>query len=91
MPDITDEEAENFFARLDEFKKDLTDPQRDLLKAVLWLAWTATEEEGRLTDDFEGSFAPSQALAMVRYHTGAISPVEMIPRICKGFIRSHIH
>lgn len=88
-------ETADFWPTVKEMTKDLPKEQRDVLSAMLWLAWLATAEEATikhrseqaLNAGFDESFTPEQAELLVKYRAGDLD-VHMVPRFIKAtFIR----
>jgi hypothetical protein len=74
----------DFHQKLDQLKATLSPDQRELLEAILKLAWNATEQEASLEKGFIGSFSPHQASMLMSYNPAAGGGVvAAIPRLIK--------
>jgi hypothetical protein len=89
MSDLSDQDVQTFSDCLISFRDGLTEQwQQDFFDRILWLTWSVTEDEDRLTVGFNGSFTPKQASLMLDYPSGPSGPVDIIPRMIRGFIKS---
>ncbi|MEV7037793.1 hypothetical protein [Amycolatopsis sp. NPDC051061] len=76
----------------------LTDSERDLVHAGLFLAWILTTRASELEKGFEGSFTPDQVAVLKEYGPGTDASVHFVPGLVAQFssiqsagdsIRSH--
>jgi hypothetical protein len=81
-------EFTNLWQSVNEGTENLSESQREVLLASLWLAWISTAQEEELKNGFEGSFTPEQA-AMLKNYSGK-GPLHLVPRMIEGSIRSHV-
>ena len=84
MSSISNDQLDDFCTKLEGFKGTLSQPQRDLLEAILKIAWTATEPEESIATEFDGCFKPKHAELILAYGPGG--PVTMVPRLIRGLI-----
>jgi hypothetical protein len=73
----------------------LTDAERDLVHAGLFLAWILTTRVSELDKGFEGSFTPDQVELLKEYGPATSASVHFVPHLVPHFtgesIRSGLH
>lgn len=70
MPDITKEEIDALCEKVRELKAQLSPRQRDLLDAILKIAWEVADPDKSLKEGFDGCFEPHQAAMILGYGLG---------------------
>ncbi|MEU4524576.1 hypothetical protein AB0F52_38355 [Amycolatopsis sp. NPDC024027] len=84
MTEFSSTDIRKFHEALDSAKDLMTAEQQQLLNGVLACAWSAVEQDDKLTSGFSGSFTPEQGSLLAAFAAGKAS---VRPQLFRGFIK----
>jgi hypothetical protein len=77
MDAISDDQLTDFCGRLGGFRESLPSPeQKNLLDAILRIAWKKASTAEALEDGFDGCFKPDEADLILKYSAGKVDMIE---------------